>query len=362
MFLCTFVFVNHPTILHQKIMKCRAHYLISCLSAIAALSSCSTSVKTEPPAEIYFTDSITATTVIDEVIGAMWITAGNGLIAVSTPRDEPMVKIYTSTGKPLGSFCHRGQGPDDFINTHISRPHISDAGDTCLWINDVTGQALKRLNISLSRREGHTKVDSVAPTAFGAINALIAGDMLVFEMMDNDAYKLRYRNLAELTDTLHTEQMYIHPSSDFYAYTGNPDVSPDGKHLAIGMSYFNQINIIDLPGMERRAVSIGNLKKYDNCYNSAERMPEFYVYGSTTCGNNDIYAIYYGMAEGDIAPETEQQPVGTTIHVITFDGTVRKILAAPEQLQSISFDEDTATLYGIGTDERIYKYDLNDLR
>ncbi len=355
-------------------MKHCAHYLISCLSAIAALSSCSTSVKTEPPAEIYFTDnitvypadaftpdSITATTVIDEVIGAMWITAGNGLIAVSTPRDEPMVKIYTSTGKPLGSFCHRGQGPDDFINTHISRPHISDAGDTCLWINDVTGQALKRLNISLSRREGHTKVDSVAPTAFGAINALIAGDMLVFEMMDNDAYKLRYRNLAELTDTLHTEQMYIHPSSDFYAYTGNPDVSPDGKHLAIGMSYFNQINIIDLPGMERRAVSIGNLKKYDNCYNSAERMPEFYAYGSTTCGNNDIYAIYYGMAEGDIAPETEQQPVGTTIHVITFDGTVRKILAAPEQLQSISFDEDTATLYGIGADERIYKYDLNGL-
>ncbi len=43
--------------------------------------------------------------------------------------------------------------------------------------------------------------------------------MLVFEMMDNDAYKLRYRNLAELTDTLHTEQMYIYPSSDFYAYT-----------------------------------------------------------------------------------------------------------------------------------------------
>ncbi len=103
-------------------MKHCAHYLISCLSAIAALTSCSTSVKTEPPVEIYFTDnitvypadaftpdSITATTVIDEVIGAMSITAGNGLIAVSTPRDEPMVKIYTSTGKPLGAFCHRGQ-------------------------------------------------------------------------------------------------------------------------------------------------------------------------------------------------------------------------------------------------------------
>ncbi len=364
---------NLPPPYNQKIMKHCAHYLISCLSAIAALTSCSTSVKTEPPVEIYFTDnitiypadaftpdSITASVVIDEVIGAMSLTAGNGLIAVSTPQDEPMVKIYTSTGQPLGAFCNKGQGPDDFLNTHILRPHRSDNGDTCIWINDVTGQALKRLNISLSRREGHTKVDSVAPTAFGAINALIAGDMLVFEMMDNDAYKLRYRNLAELTDTLHTEQMYIHPSSDFYAYTGNPDVSPDGKHLAIGMSYFNQINIIDLPGMERRAVSIGNLKKYDHCYNSAERMPKFYAYGSTTCGNNDVYAIYYGMADDDIVPDTGEQK-GTTIHVIAFDGTVRRILAAPELLVGISFDEDTATLYGIGADERIYKYDLNGL-
>ncbi len=94
------------------------------------------------------------------------------------------------------------------------------------------------------------------------------------------------------------------------------------------MSYFNQLNIITLPDMERSAVSVGNLKKYDNCYNSAGRMPKFYAYGSTTCGNNDVYAIYYGMAEGDIAPETEQ-PVGTTIHVITFDGTVRKYLPRP---------------------------------
>ncbi|WP_304962423.1 hypothetical protein, partial [Paramuribaculum intestinale] len=74
-------------------MKHCAHYLISCLSAIAALTSCSTSVKTEPPVEIYFTDnitvypadaftpdSITASVVIDEVIGAMSLTAGNGLI------------------------------------------------------------------------------------------------------------------------------------------------------------------------------------------------------------------------------------------------------------------------------------------
>ena len=347
--------------------------MIWILGTIVASASCTRSVKTETPGEIYFTDnitvypadaftpdSITASVVIDEVIGAMSLTAGNGLIAVSTPQDEPMVKIYTSTGAPLGAFCNKGQGPDDFLNTHILRPHLSDNGDTCIWINDVTGQALKRLNISLSRRESHTKVDSVVPTAFGAINALIAGDMLVFELMDNDACKLNYRNLSEPTDTLHTEQMYVYPTSDFYAYTGSPDVSPDGKHLAIGMSYFNQLNIITLPDMERSAVSVGNLKKYDNCYNSAERMPKFYAYGSTTCGNNDVYAIYYGMADDDIVPDTEEQK-GTTIHVIAFDGTVRRILAASELLVGISFDEDTSTLYGIGADERIYKYDLNGL-
>ncbi len=49
---------------------------------------------------------------------------GNGLIAVSTPRDEPMVKIYTSTGKPLGAFCHRGQGPMTFQHPYISPPHL----------------------------------------------------------------------------------------------------------------------------------------------------------------------------------------------------------------------------------------------
>lgn len=329
--------------------------------------SCSRSEKTEAPNEIYFTenihvypaeafvpDTVTGSVVIYEVMGANWMIVGNGLLAVSTHQDETMLKLYSTGGDSIGAFCTKGQGPNDFLNANLIRAYLSDTGDTCIWINDVSNTKIKRLNVSRSRQAGHTLVDSVIDTEFGAINAIVANDMLVYEVMDNDAYKLCSRNVSNALDTLHVDQMYIYPTTDFYAYYGNSDVSPDGRHIAIGMAYFNQLNIIDLPEMKRSAVSIGNLGKYDDCYESATRESKYYAYGDISCGNDAIYAIYYGKTDDELGEENNS----TTIHVIGYDGKVKRILVVPEKLRSIAFDDDTSTLYGIDAEECVYKYEI----
>ncbi|MDE6265469.1 MAG: hypothetical protein K2M11_10060 [Paramuribaculum sp.] len=346
----------------------RFKYLIpGCVIAMSALASCSGAEKTEAPDEIYFTDNIkvypadafvvdtlAGGIVIDEVVGGTWLAVGNGVIAVATPRDETMVKLYTTGGDSIGAFCTKGQGPNDFYNADLMRPYLSESGDTCIWINDVSMTKFKRLNLSKSFREGMTLVDSVVNTEFGAINAFMAGDMLLYEVMDNDAYKLCSRSIADESDTLRSEQMYVYPTADFYAYYGNSDVSSDGRHIAVGMAYFNQLNMIDLPDMKRTAVSIGNLGKYEDCYDSANRESKFYAYGDVSCGNDEVYAIYYGRS----ADESDEETKGTTIHVIGYDGKVKRVLAVPEILRSISYDDSTSTLYGIDSEERVYKYDI----
>lgn len=335
-----------------------------------AIAACSQSDKTEVPNEIYFTENITVypadafvpdtiigSILVDEVMGATSIKSGEGLIAVLTQRDDLMVKLYNSSGDSIGAFGRRGQGPDDLFNPFITRPYISATGDTCIWINDVAMGNMKLLNVSRSFKEGTTRVDSTVTTKFGgAINAFIVNNKLIFVFMNSDAYRLNYRNLSNPADTLHSEQMYIYPSTDYYAYQGKGDISPDGRYMAVGMYNFNQLNIIELPEMKRSAVSVGNVRKYTDSYNSETYTGKFIAYGDVTCGNNEIFAIYYGKENDNNKSEEENK--GTTIHVIGYDGKVKKVLATKETLEEISFDHKNSILYGMDGDEHIYKYDI----
>lgn len=322
----------------------------------------------ESPVEVYFTeninvypadaftpDTIQGETVIDEVMGAFEAISSYGVTVVYTPRDSPMIKVYTASGDSLGAFGIKGQGPNDFYNATPVRIEIAGVGDTCVWLNDVSARMLKRLNITRSRIAGTTLVDSVINTGFGAINAALAGNRLVYELMDNDAYKLKWRDTDNPADTLHAEQMYVYPTQDFYAYYSREGVSPDGKHVVFAMGYFNQLNIVDIPSMERRAVSVGNLMKYEDCYDSEERMNKYNGYGAVACGTDNIYAIYFGTPVTD---DDEPDRTTTTIHVIGYDGTLRAVHIVPDVLKALFFNSDSGKLCGIDDNDRVIQYDI----
>ena len=323
--------------------------------------------KKELPTEIYFTENITiypadyfvpdtieGQKIVDEMMGGIEFVEGYGLIAANCPRKEKMISIYTVNGDSVGEYCLRGQGPNDVFNADVIKFVLAENGDTCLWLNDVSMKALKRLNISLSKREGTSRIDSVIPTEFGAINACLAGDKLVYEIMDNDAYKLKYRDLSNPSDSLHTDQLYVYPTEDFYAYYGRYAVSPDNRYLAIAMAYFNQLNIIDLNDMGRCAVSLGNLKNYIDSYNSDDRSEKFWAYQGVACSDDRIYAIYTGTDASDDAPER----TSTTIHAINYDGTLDKVYVINDIIRSIAFDNSSKCLLGLDEDDNIIKYHL----
>lgn len=345
-------------------MKKFSYSVLGLLFLTIIVGSCA---KKELPNEIYFTENITiypsdtftpdtieGQKIIDEVMGTYEFVEGYGLVAANCPKKEKLISIYTLGGDSVGEYCLKGQGPDDVLNADVMTFALAENGDTCLWLNDVSMKTLKRLNISLSQREGTTKIDSMIPTEFGAINACIAGDFLVYEIMDNDAYKLRYRDLSNPSDTLHTEQLYVYPTEDFYAYYGRYGVSPDNRYLAIAMAYFNQLNIIDLNDMSRRAVSLGNLKNYADSYSSNDRSEKFWAYQGVACGDDRIYAIYTGIDATDDAP----QRTSTTIHAINYDGTIDRVYVLNDVLRSIAYDNSSKSLLGVDDDDNIIKYQL----
>lgn len=341
---------------------------ITAIAALGLLCACGEkrpAIEFEKPAEVYFTDSIlvypagsiTTDTITGEqldtdIIGLVNMKAADGLIAVSTST-EPKISLLSDDGGIICSYGRTGQGPDDFLNTEIAAPHISESGDTCAWVNDISACVIKRLNFSASRRRGAAKVDSVIPTEFGAINAFVAGDRLVFETLDNDAYKLYTRSLTDSSDTLHKSQLYVRPTDAFYIYLSNGAVTPDGRYLFLPMAYINQANILDLTTGERKAVSLGNVLPYDRSYNFQERSPKIYAYGASASGADRLYAIYYGTDA-----ESEAEATSTTIHEITADGHIARIIYLPEALVNIAFDSSTGTLYGFDIDDHIYRYRL----
>jgi hypothetical protein len=336
-------------------------------SAAMLLYACSGSPATEVPNEIYFTDNITVypagafptdtllsgDIIIDEVMGARDASSGQGIIAIPTPDDSPLFKLYTPSGDSIGAYGIKGQGPDDFYNTNIIKVDLADNGDTCLWVNDVSNKQFKRLNISLSRRTGSARVDSTIQVPFGVVNGFLAGNRAVMELMDNNSYKLMWRDVDNTADTIHTEQMYIYPTEDFYAFYSNANVAPDGKHVVYAMSYFNQVNIIDIPSMERRAVSIGNINGYEDSYNSLEREPKFKFYGAVACGNDSFCAIYKGTPYDN---ETESDY--TTVHSFNYDGSVRGIYALPGKITSLFFNPESGKFCGIDDDDRVIQYNI----
>jgi len=321
------------------------------------------------PAETYFTENISVyapddvvTDTLDghimltEIIGAQFVKEGFGLLAINCRNKSKMISVYTSSGDSIGEYCMVGQGPDDFINADIVKFSIAENGDTCLWLNDISNKMVKRLNLSMSRRMNSTKIDSTISTELGAINVIMPGDMLVYEIMDNDAYKLKYRDLSDANDTLHCEQMYIYPTKDFYAYYSLCDASPDNRFMAIGMAYFNQLNIIDFTDMSRKAVSIGNVKSYDECYDSKNRDTKYIGYGSVACGADCIYAIYFGKDVGN--DDSYSEPTTTTIHAINYDGTINKAYIINNILRSIGYDSSDNSLLAIDNNDNIIKFQL----
>ncbi|MDE5555446.1 MAG: hypothetical protein K2J10_09730, partial [Muribaculaceae bacterium] len=161
-------------------MKKFFYSITGVFSLMLIVASCA---KKELPNEIYFTENITiypsdaftpdtivGQKIIDEVIGTFEFAEGYGLVAANSPKKEKMISIYTLGGDSVGEYCLRGQGPNDVLNADVVTFALAENGDTCLWLNDVSMKMLKRLNISLSQREGTTKIDSMIPTEFGAIN------------------------------------------------------------------------------------------------------------------------------------------------------------------------------------------------
>jgi hypothetical protein len=75
--------------------------------------------------------------VANNLVGVSWILVGrDGRLVVSQP-DDRKVNVYDASGRPLGSFGGRGQGPGEFQSlTGVGWVGTTDS----VWIHDLLGQ------------------------------------------------------------------------------------------------------------------------------------------------------------------------------------------------------------------------------
>lgn len=339
--------------------------ILFAVALLSSLCSCSRSDDLEEPNEVYFTknirvypagsfqaDTIGGELLIPEVIGGRMFASGEGFIVIKTS-DSPIFRIYSQKGDSIGAYGIEGQGPDDFLpGNSLGSTVMADNGERVIWVNDINGRAMKRLNIDRSIAKGQAVVDSVAPTVFGAVNTVMAGDLMVMEEMSNNGYTLKIRDLSQPTDTYRVEQVYVYPTDNFYLFRSNFSVSPDNRHLAIGMHNFNQMNIFELGDMSRKAVSLGNVRKPADAFDLQKSWTRYNEYSGVAAANDAAYGLYLGKEDEAIREDF------TEIHRISYDGQLTGRFIVKRMLKSIAADNSADCLYGMDSDDNIFIYKM----
>jgi len=194
---------------------------------------------------------------IDSLMGMLDIEIVDGLIVLTSPRNEKLLNVYDVTGHSRGVFGVRGQGPNDLINCRPVGQKELDNGDACIWINDVSSVSLKRVNLSKSISAGQMVIDNAVKTYPMSLNAFKMNDSVsVCERMESNNYTMiRYDqdNMQELS----RQDVYKRTvPSAFSYYKSTWRIHPEKSILVGVMNTVNQLNLWNLETDHRKSVVI----------------------------------------------------------------------------------------------------------
>src|SRR5699024_3062138 len=103
-----------------------------------------------------------------------------------------------------GDFGIRGQGPNDLLNSRPTGQKEIVNEEAFIWVNDISNNSIKKVNLSKSVFEQELLIDSALSTYPMTMNAFKLNDSTtICESMTHDNYtliKYDYRNGTKLTD------------------------------------------------------------------------------------------------------------------------------------------------------------------
>lgn len=290
------------------------------------------------------------------------------------PADYWMHTYNIKTGNPLAQFCHKGEGPDDFMLCVGFEQFVEEDGDLKLWVNDFI-KSSRLVNITKSISTGRTVCDSIIPMKWIERHRFPPVGMFFLDNGDfmskpqcellflNEGYVPR--NYYKCHESLDNEtDRYIHYKcpiegenvEDFYMmyYASCDRIKPDLEKIAMSMQMIPQINIWDLKTNTLK----GYRQKGGASFTDLEKSPDKYryYYMKMCVSDKFILAPYVDKPMGKGLPET------SCIHVFNWDGAPLYKLHLTENIYGIALDDKNGILYAYDLNDHIYSYDVSFLK
>lgn len=302
------------------------------------------------------------------------------LICWNPKLPEHLFNIFNvDTGEEIGSFCHRGQGPEDMLEGHALFQLIQEGNELKTLQNELFRNRLLKWNITRSIQTGETVWDTIVPFTNKADDHrthlfvfLQSGDTLLsyvnMDMVNDEAtvltpyYEKRLFSSNELLQdyVFYKEKSVsnpdVSPLSFFYTWDA---IKPDGSKIVQVMRTLPQLNIIDthtgkitgyrLKGGEDFSL-VESDEPYDNVY-----------YNWVHADDRFIYAVYWGKEQWEVSMEAKI-PDLRTIYVFDWEGNLRYELQTDKVYFRIWVDPVRNRLYTQNHDtDEVYYIDLSEL-
>ncbi len=275
-----------------------------------------------------------------------------------------VANFNVNTGRHIGNFFKKGQGPGEFIDFYRLHP----GANYDFWIDEFnkrhyvlvdmsTGEEKKRINLSTFKKKGFSPF----------IQAFILDDSLLiavnqpeiknldYDMMVPKYSIINYLSKEEIAGyELYDENLYNKlraPGMENEHLIGTSHIKPDKSKVAGVMNYLYQLNILDLKTGELKGYRLAGTPGFE--FVSTLLSPEtVYSYG---WANEDEKFIYIMLSN------THSPEVKPVFHVFDWDGNFVRILEPDQKGTDFALDNVQKKLYTKDDEENVWVYDVSYL-
>lgn len=288
-------------------------------------------------------------------------------------QDHLFAVFNVDTGKEIGYFCPKGQGPNEFSHVNPLYQFLKKEDDVVTLISE--GKSLAIWNLTASVRTGETAYDTILSLRSdpGLFFFHLPGDTLL------SVSSAQYANLHEMR-TPYCEKLPLHAGGEpvcipLYKQTSvrvdlaskvvdkifntMDALKPDGTKLVQAMSYLPQLNIIDTRTGQVVAYREEGGPDYSLMQKDVQKVTRYHT--SVQADDKYIYATYWGKKQWDGRMGTSL-PTFDQIHVYDWEGHLVYKLHTDQSFFITWLDTVRNRLYtrDWNTGE-IYYLDLNEL-
>ena len=276
------------------------------------------------------------------------------LLVRGTVKDSPyMIHAFSlSDGSFQGSYIAKGRGEKELLS-----PHFEGSVKDGIYIFDLSLSSSYCFDYRASAETHETELSRLVKLPGRPLYAYPMGDRHLSIVPESDDFVGNV--VDEKGNIVKTISLYPHVSGEEYfnRLSSASLTDPSGKKFAMAMCRLPQVNFLDLETEDRMTVaSSDEYKDWLKMLNGGDDDRRYY-YMSCTRSSDHFMALYLGGAPlqdmiNGVAPH---------LHVFDWDGRLLYDVALKEKIGSIAFDEPSGMLYGVDSNDEIWRYDLSEL-